>query len=534
MYGGTCSGSAGSGQYGTFPGSGNEYGYGGGISYNFNYNQNGKIAQQSRLTLSSPASNIKVHCDECYAHLGAGMGFEFQTEAFDYYPSYLIYMRAWADAIATYSFNGVLETTSAAAVNQDGTSQNILLNGRNGPEFNQNFREGSITDVNVAGHNAGQGYLKKFYFSVAGIPTEIGIKIPVFASWGVNTNSAGRASKYSFYYAKEEYGIAYLNPSHRAKCTMPYCNGLRQGSSCDSSGFCKISVSERREGGEDPVWTFPAGTNTHVTFNLHPVVIICLWPSLGCEVSAFIEPKITVAVEFRGVSRRSLELENRLAVLQEDSSLAKDDMDEKTFQSRKLVHQSRLIPSHTEKGAARLRSCRCKDYSVSTCMYMGGDCSSYQSTCEEKQCTWTAGTFGGTCSGSSCYISCNEIAVKVKVHVYAWAHLKWTIGIAGYKYEIMSLTSPILHVYVGSDWILWIGCATSTPTPAKLAGTLCGVPQAAGDSQSGTSSGAVGGAGKAVSAGSRMCTQPPSARRAISAESCANVLWWGGSRSSAG
>lgn len=123
---------------------------------------------------------------------------------------------------------------------------------------------------------------------------------------------------------------------------MPYCTGLRASSSCDSSGFCKISVSERREGGEDPIWTFPAGTDVQMTFKLHPAVIICLYISLGCQISARVEPRITEALEFRGAGRRSRGLQNQPADCKWTRPQKKTMLTRKHFKAEslyiKLVH----------------------------------------------------------------------------------------------------------------------------------------------------------------------------------------------------
>ena len=39
-------------------------------------------------------------CTDCYFSFSKGVGFEFETEAFNYYPSYLIYMQIWAESTA--------------------------------------------------------------------------------------------------------------------------------------------------------------------------------------------------------------------------------------------------------------------------------------------------------------------------------------------------------------------------------------------------------------------------------------------------
>ena len=69
-------------------------------------------------------------------------------------------------------------------------------------------------------------WLAKKTISVSGIPVELAIKIPVLTSMDFQSDSPGEVSKYSYYYAKEEFGIAYRNPQKRTECTMVYCAEL--------------------------------------------------------------------------------------------------------------------------------------------------------------------------------------------------------------------------------------------------------------------------------------------------------------------
>jgi hypothetical protein len=84
-YGGTCSG-----DYGKFPEGGGQWGYGAGIEFNYNYDKGKQTAVAPRTTFAE-TSDYSIYCDTCYIYLQAGVGFEFQTEAFNIYPSYLVH-----------------------------------------------------------------------------------------------------------------------------------------------------------------------------------------------------------------------------------------------------------------------------------------------------------------------------------------------------------------------------------------------------------------------------------------------------------
>ncbi len=58
-----------------------------------------------------------------------------------------------------------------------------------------------------------------------------------------------------------------------------------------------ISQSVRRSGGEDTLSTFPSGSKVKATFNVHPIITICLWPDGGCDVSGFLEPRTIALLE---------------------------------------------------------------------------------------------------------------------------------------------------------------------------------------------------------------------------------------------
>ena len=218
------------GQYGRFGR------YGGEITFNFNYDTFAKSAQTKRITLTEQ-SNFQAYCDECYAYLKAGMYFEFQTEAFDYFPSYLIYMAAWVEFEATYSFDAFMQATSAVNINPNVESQNFLLNAASGVESNVDFVNEPWTNYNLFGHSSSQRSLIFWRFSIAGIEAQLGIKIPVFMSIQFQTGAAGKASKYSYYYAKEQKGLAYLDSRYSSECTMTHCDELRK-QSCN--GWCSI------------------------------------------------------------------------------------------------------------------------------------------------------------------------------------------------------------------------------------------------------------------------------------------------------
>ena len=158
------------------------------------------------------------------------------------YPSYLIYLRAWGEYEATYSFNGNIEATSAVSFRPDVTRRNYLLNAADGAEPDIDFRSGDFSDFELTGHDRDHGSLVFWTFQASGIEIEVGIKIPVFLSMEFQSVAAGSASKYSYYYAKEEHGIAYLNPNYRWACSMEYCDELRSMSACDSQGWCPISM----------------------------------------------------------------------------------------------------------------------------------------------------------------------------------------------------------------------------------------------------------------------------------------------------
>ena len=235
-------------RYGKFPEDGSKWGYGEGIEFNFNFDTSTQSAQTKRLRLETDQSNFESYCDDCYAYMAAGIGFEFQTETYledawgPYVPSYLVYMRAWAEVQATYRFNAVAEATSAFNSNPDVTQQNFLLNGADGVQSNVNFIEaGIIPDLDLVGHDKAFKSLKLKNILVAGVTVQFGIKIPLFLSMKFESGASGRASKSSYYYAKEDHGIAYLNPSYSSECTMPYCAGLMSSGSCDDIGWCPIS-----------------------------------------------------------------------------------------------------------------------------------------------------------------------------------------------------------------------------------------------------------------------------------------------------
>jgi hypothetical protein len=210
--------------------------YGGDISFNFNYDTSAKRAQTKRITLADQ-SNFQAYCDECYAYLKAGMYFEFQTEAFDYYPSYLIYMAAWVAVEATYSFDAFMQATSAVNINPNVNKQNFLLNSADGVESDVDFVNTPWSNYKLFGHSSSYQSLIFWRFSIAGIEAQLGIKIPVFMSIQFKTDTAGRASKYSYYYAKEEQGLAYLDSRYSSECTMTHCDELKK-KSCN--GWCNI------------------------------------------------------------------------------------------------------------------------------------------------------------------------------------------------------------------------------------------------------------------------------------------------------
>ncbi len=158
------------------------------------------------------------------------------------------------------------------------------------------------SEIELDGHNAYTGnarWLGKKNVVVAGIPVELAIKIPVLTSMDFRSDSPGEVSKYSYYYAKEEIGISYLNPSRRTECTMAYCAKLvAMTSQSPNWDYHMISESVRRSGGENfTLSTFPSGSQYKATFNVHPIITICLWPDGGCGVSGFFEARTIALLE---------------------------------------------------------------------------------------------------------------------------------------------------------------------------------------------------------------------------------------------
>jgi len=233
-------------------------------------------------------SDFSANCDECYIYLEAGVGFEFQTESFNIFPSYLVYMKMWVSTIAIYSFDGYMEAKGQVDYHPP-DSENVLVNAQGSPQQDVNFGSMNILDLKLVGHTDDE-FLWKKTWGVAEIQIAAGIKLPVFSSMTFQSDAAGSASKFSFYYAKEEYGIAYLG--YPQECSMDGCQALRN-EGC--SGWCKISISERRQGGREPSWNFPISSNATATFTFHPVVSICLFISQSsCMLSGFVEPRISV------------------------------------------------------------------------------------------------------------------------------------------------------------------------------------------------------------------------------------------------
>ena len=204
---------------------------------------------------------------DCYIYAGAGIGFEFQTETFSYYPTYLVYLKLWFGAEATYSFNFLLQTQNAVTQPSTGVN-NILLNG-------------DPWDTNV-------DYKSKYWipstpqilpydlvFYVAGIEVNLNFRIPLFAQWKLKTGGGGRAYAGSHFKARLTQGIVYMNPSHRNKCSMPGCV-----STC--SGWCSVDEKVWRQGGSGPAWSFK--DPVELTLYLTPVFIIEVW---GGTISGF-------------------------------------------------------------------------------------------------------------------------------------------------------------------------------------------------------------------------------------------------------
>ncbi len=156
-------------------------------------------------------------------------------------------------------------------------------------------------DIELDGHNANTGnarWLEKKNIVVAGIPVELAIKIPVLTSMDFQSDSPGEVSKYSYYYAKEEIGISYLNPGRRTECTMAYCAKLVAAMTSPNWDYYMIAQSVRRSGGENfALSTFPSGSQFKATFNVHPIITICLWPDGGCGVSGFLEARIVALLD---------------------------------------------------------------------------------------------------------------------------------------------------------------------------------------------------------------------------------------------
>ncbi len=75
---------------------------------NFNYNQDTGRATTEDLVFHE-TSTAKVTCKNCYFYAGGGIGFEFQTESFDFAPEKLAFMRAWVKMMIAASANLVGE-----------------------------------------------------------------------------------------------------------------------------------------------------------------------------------------------------------------------------------------------------------------------------------------------------------------------------------------------------------------------------------------------------------------------------------------
>jgi len=296
--------------YGKFPEVEDEWGLGGDFEFNYNYNKETQTADTQRIILAD-TSDYNIYCDTCYMYLKVGVGFEFQTEAFSLAPSYLVYMKIWVGGTATYSFNGNMEAKRKVTYSPEATTNNFLLNAKDNKRISQstNFRSLNIINFpDLMGQDFSRsGFLWKQIYPVAGIEMSAGIKLPVFASVAIDASDAGSVSKFSYYYGKEEYGIGYLNPNTQAsECTMSGCQSLKNSAStkCDSSGWCKISKSEHRQGGTEPSSSFSGYVKA--TFQIHPVVSMCLFvTSTSCMLSGFVETRISVLAEIPA-ARRSI------------------------------------------------------------------------------------------------------------------------------------------------------------------------------------------------------------------------------------
>ena len=87
-----------------------------------------------------------------------------------------------------------------------------------------NLKSMNVLDLKLLGHTDDE-FLWKKTWTVASIDIAAGIMLPIFSSITFESDAAGSASKFSYYYAKEEYGIAYLGiPS---ECSMNGCQALR-------------------------------------------------------------------------------------------------------------------------------------------------------------------------------------------------------------------------------------------------------------------------------------------------------------------
>jgi hypothetical protein len=428
--------------FGKFPEGEDEWGLGGDIEFNYNYNKETQTADTQRITLAD-TSDYSIYCDTCYMYLNAGVGFEFQTEAFSIAPSYLVYMKIWVGGTATYSFNGNMEAKRKVTYSPEATTNNFLLNAKDKKRIleSTNFRSLNIINFpDLTGQDLSQtGFLWKQNYMLAGIETSAGIKLPVFASVAIDASAAGSVSKMSYYSAKEEYGIGYLNPNTKAsECTMSGCQSLKNSEStkCESSGWCKISKSEHRQGGTEPSSSFSGYAKA--TFQIHPVVSMCLFvTATSCMLSGFVETRISVLAEIPA-ARRSI------------------TSDKTSAQALTAL----VAASHGTNGAgaeaAHLRSCG---------------------------------------SGKV------KMDLKVKMDMYAWAKAELAFG----GQTLASVESGVTTVFLSDYYLMWSGCATATAAPVTISGSLCGASESTASSSS-TGGSIASSASKQVPAGSKQCT----------------------------
>jgi len=283
---------------GQFNNDGEDWGYGGEVEgFGFNYDAATGVAAKPIVFLEGAITGT---CTDCYASVTAGMGFEFETDTYEYNPDKLLYMRLYTTVSAKMNVDVELKVAAAADTTDGGATMLLQeLDKKNIDYRDPGFKAEEVDEV-----------LKKdIEFYIGAVRININFKLPIFLKYDVATEGEGSITWGNYATVSDNYELIYINPNPGTDvCTMQTCVDYVGGNNAlcipDGDGWCSMQTQVHERGGFGPKINFPEGIVANVY--LVPILVVQLW---GGGISAYFEVEINAIVTGRrGTGRRSLAL----------------------------------------------------------------------------------------------------------------------------------------------------------------------------------------------------------------------------------